>query len=92
MYNQYPFNGYSASAPTSYSSNTVYNPYSNYHYVQPVPVQQSNQFQVNDGVRVQNEQTIQNLLSAINGEYSAIICYQQLSELAPDSDTKKRSY
>lgn len=37
-----------------------------------------------------NEQTIKNLMDAINGEYSAIYCYELLANQAPNDEIKNQ--
>lgn len=37
-----------------------------------------------------NQGLLNDIAKAINGEYSAIACYERLSKLATDADTKKR--
>ncbi|WP_404448941.1 ferritin-like domain-containing protein [Sutcliffiella horikoshii] len=38
----------------------------------------------------QDETLIENISKAINGEYSAIACYEKLAKMAPDEETQKR--
>ncbi|UAL48439.1 ferritin-like domain-containing protein [Sutcliffiella horikoshii] len=38
----------------------------------------------------QDENLIESISRAINGEYSAIACYEKLAQMAPDAETQKR--
>ncbi|NLP52241.1 ferritin-like domain-containing protein [Bacillus sp. RO1] len=38
----------------------------------------------------QDPTLIENIMKAINGEYSAVACYEKLAQMAPDAETRKR--
>ncbi|MCY7753912.1 ferritin-like domain-containing protein [Bacillus haynesii] len=38
----------------------------------------------------QNDRLIKNLEKAVNGEHSAVVCYQKIAQKAPDSKTKQQ--
>ncbi|MFN2747038.1 MULTISPECIES: ferritin-like domain-containing protein [Bacillus] len=38
----------------------------------------------------QNTELVKDIEKAVNGEHSAVVCYQKLAQMAPDSRTKKQ--
>ncbi|MCY8091511.1 ferritin-like domain-containing protein [Bacillus haynesii] len=38
----------------------------------------------------QNDRLIKDLEKAVNGEHSAVVCYQKIAQKAPDSETKQQ--
>ncbi|MGE7673381.1 ferritin-like domain-containing protein [Lysinibacillus sp. NPDC094403] len=58
--------------------------YSNQYYYHYAPQYNDNYHMLNDA------QLVNDIQKAINGEYSAIVCYEKLAKMAPTEDEKNR--